>query len=400
MGAKARWNTDKQAWVVYINHKGNRRSKAFGQDKQAAKLFATEANLAIAKERFQIRTEEAAQTLAAFVSLKFIPQYEQKRSSLHNIQKELRNHVLPLLGHKMIGDITDDDVLLLIKTCKQKGLATNTIHNNIFPALSGVLSYAVTKKLIPANPCAKLGAHCVDADEIKHEVVPLTRDQAARLLDAAAQVCRHDHWVFILLLLRTGLRIGEAIALYWDALDLVGRTLRVKRNMSRGELTSPKKKQNRTVGLSRQLADALMIHKVNEEMKAKRAGRTSLYPFVFNTDGRYLRQHVFRSKAFDKAKRLAGLGEEVTPHWLRHTFVSQLLSGDPTATPPIAPRPIHEVSRLVGHNSITVTANTYGHLLPNRNASLMDALDDTRTHPPRILTGSENDEVQSYESLS
>jgi integrase len=85
-----------------------------------------------------------------------------------------------------------------------------------------------------------------------------------------------------LTLARTGLRIGEALALQWDDLTLAARELRVARAVSRGRLETPKSGLARTVDVSRELAAVLRRLQVTRKADALRRG-SALPPWVFCT---------------------------------------------------------------------------------------------------------------------
>jgi integrase len=74
-----------------------------------------------------------------------------------------------------------------------------------------------------------------------------------------------------------------------------------------------------------------------------------------------------RALIWKPAIKAAGLPEDTTFHDLRHTFASTALANGV---------PISEVSRWLGHKSITTTVDLYGHLVPEANARARDALDN------------------------
>lgn len=79
-----------------------------------------------------------------------------------------------------------------------------------------------------------------------------------------------------------------------------------------------------------------------------------------------LRRSGFNSAIWKPALKRAGLPEDVTFHDLRHTYASTALAQGV---------PITEVSRWLGHASITETVDTYGHLLPEADNRMRTALD-------------------------
>ena len=179
-----------------------------------------------------------------------------KASTIRFYGDNLDRYVLPLLGHRPLTAVSRADARELIISCRKKGLKLNTVKG-IARTLSAVLSQAVEDEKFPANPALRLGRHLRRGDEPKHEVQPLTRDEAAHLvavatraLPAVASVDPADA--------RTGLRLGEQIALQWGDIDWHGRFIIVQRNLVRGVLTSTKSHQRRRVDMSAQLFATLL----------------------------------------------------------------------------------------------------------------------------------------------
>jgi integrase len=102
-----------------------------------------------------------------------------------------------------------------------------------------------------------MGRYLRRGDEPERQIEPLTREEAAHLVATAAQYFpRWRSWV--LCALRTGMRLGELLALQWDDIDWNGRFILVQRNLVRGVLRSPKSHRGRKVDISAQLHTALM----------------------------------------------------------------------------------------------------------------------------------------------
>jgi integrase len=119
-----------------------------------------------------------------------------------------------------------------------------------------VLSQLVEDETLPANPALRLGRYLRRGDEPKTVVQPLTRAEAALLVATARHHFPRWH-AWMLLTLRTGLRLGEQMALQWTDIDWNGQFLVVQRNLVRGVLTTPKSHQCRRVDMSAQLTIAL-----------------------------------------------------------------------------------------------------------------------------------------------
>jgi len=170
-----------------------------------------------------------------------------------------------------------------------------------------------------------------------------------------------------LLLGRTGLRLGEALALEWPDIDVESREIRVARAFSAGKIETPKSGHGRTVDMSRQLAATLRHLQIERKAETLKQGWKEMPPWVFCTQvGTPLDEHRVR-KIFSRVIKNAGLPPHFTPHCLRHTFASLLLQqGESPAY----------VQRQLGHASIQLTVDTYGKWLPMGNKAAVNRLDD------------------------
>lgn len=184
----------------------------------------------------------------------------------------------------------------------------------------------------------------------------LTHEQLGRLAAAAGR-----YSTLIRTLAYTGLRWGEVSALRVRDVDLSRRRMDVRRAFAdiggRVVEGTPKSHQARTVPLPRWLAAEL----------APLVDSKELDDLVFTSpDGGPLRKSNFRRRAWAPAVRAAGL-DGLTPHGLRHTAASLYISA---GTPPKV------VQRILGHASITVTLDLYGHLYPDEMDTWADRLGD------------------------
>jgi len=193
----------------------------------------------------------------------------------------------------------------------------------------------------------------------------LTVEQARRLLDAAAG---HRFELVIILALAYGMRRGEVLGLRWSALDWDAGTLQVTHGVQRiknremqpghrtqlivGDLKTPRAR--RSLALTPQILAKLRQHHTRQaehKMAAGLAWRD--YGLIFASEtGAPLDPENF-SRTFAKLCNRAGLGHW-HPHELRHSGASLMLAQG---------TPLHVVSEILGHASITITKDVYGHLV-------------------------------------
>jgi integrase len=162
------------------------------------------------------------------------------------------------------------------------------------------------------------------------------------------------------LLARTGLRIGEALALTWDDIDIENKKLTVNKTLvyplnSTPYLSTPKSdKSNRTIMLDDYVIKLMKRHRINQKevvLKYENYKPTATNIIFHQHDGRWLRTNVVRDLLKEKCKQ-AGI-IVLSPHSLRHTHAVHLLESGAN---------IKYVSERLGHASVKVTADTYLHV--------------------------------------
>jgi integrase len=201
------------------------------------------------------------------------------------------------------------------------------------------------------------------------DIEPLSKDEVVLLLESSQQYEGGAFYPSILCALRTGMRIGEIRALKWKDLDFENRLIEVKRSCRQGRITKPKNGKGRKVDMSRQLAEVLRELKHNQWKKY--AGKEVPQWVFANIRGGMLRHNTFR-KALMSCLDKAGL-RNIRIHDLRHSYATIRLLSDHN---------IGDVSYQLGHSSIKITYDTYGHWLPGKFKSEVDELDNLHPSAP------------------
>jgi hypothetical protein len=194
--------------------------------------------------------------------------------------------------------------------------------------------------------------------------------------------------------LRTGMRLGELLGLQWGDIDFQGRFIEVRRSLVEGgRIELPKNGKIRRVDLSLLLGETLEKLRVRRAEEAPAKGWKQVPEWVFcNEEGRPIWKSDFERRVFHKALEKARL-RRIRFHDLRHTFASRLLQNGES---------IVYVKDQLGHHSIKVTVDVYGHLVPGANKAAVDRLDQQAlaalaalearnpAQPPRNLEPSEH----------
>jgi integrase len=159
--------------------------------------------------------------------------------------------------------------------------------------------------------------------------------------------------------------LSSLIGLQSGDIDFNGGFIEVRRAIVRGRIETPKNGKSRRVDLSGHLSDVLKSHIVKMKEETLRKGWKSLPVTLFyNEEGNHLDPRNLVQRCFHKCLEKAGL-RKVRFHDLRHTFASIHIShGESLAY----------VKEQLGHHSIQITVDIYGHLVPGANRAAADRL--------------------------
>jgi integrase len=232
----------------------------------------------------------------------------------------------------------------------RRGEEASTIRNTLMP-LRAIFRRAVARGDVAVNPTTGLELPAVRGrrDRI------VSPERAAKLLDALPEGDR-AMWATALY---GGLRRGELQALRWDDVDLAKGVIRVERawDVREGQIESKSRAGRRTVPIAVVLRrDYLVEHKQRTGGRGHVFARANGKPFDAVTIGE-------RSK---NAWRRVEL-EPITLHEARHTFASLMIAAGVNAK---------ALATYMGHASVTITYDRYGHLMPGNEteaAALLDA---------------------------
>jgi len=239
---------------------------------------------------------------------------------------------------------------------------------------------AINQGLTAPNPCVRMGKVNYRRGDNK-KIDPLTREEVATLLGVVKDKMP-EHYPLLLFAFRTGARAGEIVAVYPMDLDFNSRFVQITRNSSRGQITTPKSGQARRVDMSLQLtnvlddyvakrkAAALTRELAKPESQRRKSDEVISeimeQPLFTRRDGKPLDPNDLRRQILYPALTAAGI-RRVRFHDARHTFASLLLQQGESPT---------YVKDQLGHSSIQMTVDVYGHLIPGFNRQAVDKLDD------------------------
>ena len=293
--------------------------------------------------RGDLEGSPAAPTLEKFAE-QFIESSEvhNKPSTTDSKKKTLKNHLVPAFGTMRLDQITPAQVEAFKAEQLKQGYAKKTVKNRCAD-LGRLLNLAVELGVLAQ--VVKVKGLRVE----KQEAMFLDFEEAERLLEAVDGAWR----TFVLLALRTGLRVGELLALRWEDVDLKAARIFVRRTRWNGQEHSPKGGRGRRVDLSDQAVAALRAH---QHLRGA---------YVFcQPDGKPL-SHSMVKDVVPNACRRAGLAKRVTMHGLRHSFASHLA---------MRGVPLPAIRDLLGHADLSMVTR-YAHLAPSVTREAVRMLD-------------------------
>lgn len=260
-----------------------------------------------------------------------------------------RSGIKDRLGPLPVDLISRQDVerwvqarMLQVSAKTKRPVSPKTLRNEV-GLLSTLLAHAVQRRWAPGNVAAGVRL----PKRVVQELLIPTADDLGKVIEHISPAYRP----LVLLLAATGMRWGEATALTWADVDQAAATIAVRRAWKHGAggartLGTPKTRRSyRTIATTPEIIAAL-----------GRPGRQGDLVFV-NTRGEAVKHNTFHSSHWVPACAAAKLDPRPRIHDLRHFAASHMIASGAD---------LLEVSRALGHESITTTSDIYGHLVPSR----------------------------------
>ncbi len=261
-----------------------------------------------------------------------------KPSALRAYGQALSTKLLPELGHLRLSAITRNSIQDLIDRLVAEGLAPSTVRNAILP-LRAIYRRLISRSEVLLNPTLGLALPAVRA----------TRERVAHPTEAQAllEALRPEDRPVWATALYAGLRRGELQALRWCDVDLEAGLIRVERSWDakEGPILPKSRAGRRRVPLARPLRAHLAAHRLRGSLERE---------LVFGRDGGKALASDALTRRARTAWRRAGLAP-IGLHECRHTYAAFMIAAGVNAK---------ALSSYMGHSSITVTLDRYGHLMP------------------------------------
>ena len=272
-----------------------------------------------------------------------------KPSALRSYAEALNTKVIPELGKLRLSAVDRVCVQDLVDRLVARGLAPSTVRNSVLP-LRAIFRRAVARSEVVQNPTLGLALPAVRGGRER-----VARPQEARALIAALPAGDRAVWASALY---AGLRRGELQALRWPDVDLDQGVICVERSFDHkaGPIEPKSRAGRRRVPLVKLLGAELLAHRLWQgtggEGLVLGAGQKAFASAAT----------VRRASAIWERAGLSPIGL----HECRHTYAAFMIAAGVNAK---------ALSRYMGHSSITVTLDRYGHLMPGSEAEAAGMLE-------------------------
>jgi integrase len=255
-----------------------------------------------------------------------------------------------------------EDVQCYVAMKRKEGrLKAKTINNTLVP-LKEMFMHAVRWGYLRENPTLYVEKPRV----LYREMDFFTKEEIHRFISSAPR----DRYAFFLTAVLTGMRLGELLGMKWSNLDWQRGQYFVKESVYKGKFVEPKSTSSkRTMNLPPTLIEALRAHRSQQaEQRLQVSEAYQNHDLIFCTAlGRPLDRGNIVKRDFLPVLRQAGL-RRIRFHDLRHTFATLLI--DQGESPKY-------IQAQLGHASIQVTMDRYGHLLPDVHQQAAQRLEES-----------------------
>ena len=314
-----------------------------------------------------------------------------RATTLIDYTSKVNRHIISSLGHKRMGEVTADDIKMALVPVSTKSAS---VFKSVTILLKCIFNSAEDSRIITYNPTRFLTAKGGGIPQQDRE--SLTDEQIVQLLDAIRGL---PPYVFVMIGLYAGLRREEILALKWECviLDtetpylLVRRAWHTENNRPVIMTELKTKAAKRDIAIPECLAECLREAKKeskSEYVIANNDGEPLSYtqfkqlwryivvrtarprPAKKKVGGKYVKYMLYPQlgeKARNNGHVVYTLDFEVTPHQLRHTYITNLIHAgvDPKT-----------VQYLAGHESGKITMDIYAKVKYNKPEELINALGD------------------------
>ena len=320
-----------------------------------------------------------------------------RTTTLVDYTSKVKIYIIEPLGKKYMAEVTPDDVKMAIgKAAAQSA----SIYRGVQMLYKMIFGSAVESHIIDESPCKNLNPR---GGKTPKEKKALTDEQVTILLDAVRGL---PPYPFIMLCLYSGLRREEALALQWDSVFLEGdaphivvcRAWHTEHNRPVILTDLKTKAAKRTIPIPPQLVECLKAIKENSSsdfvianrdggalsetqwrrvwgyVRTRTVRERTYYRYVNGQKIPHTVTPVLGERAAHNSDVVYSIDFEVTPHQLRHTYITNLL---------LAGVDVKTVQVLAGHEHAKITLDIYAHLTYNQPKDLISKVNQAFANNPK-----------------
>jgi integrase len=331
-------------YYVVVRNGSEVSKQPVGRDRRQASQVFLEVNQAAGGLEYERELDVAFSEWAD----RWLASLERKPSTIDSYKSTV-SYAQKVFGMTQVRQLGPEDVLRFNNALRELGCSSSTRAKHL-RVLSACLGTAVRYRYATSNPVRALHPGQKPRPERK-EAAYFENAELPRLF---VELCAEPYRTICMVALKTGMRMGEILALRWSDVDLDDAVVRVRRSYTGGQLGTPKNRERRDVDLISDVVDLLGWRR---RYLGEVVGSESLvFPgengSTFLTGTTLLRRELYPAMRRAGVPRLGPTHERRTFHSFRHTFAKRALESGAQVT---------WLSRHLGHSTLKVTTDIYGH---------------------------------------
>ncbi len=275
-----------------------------------------------------------------------------KDSTIETYMTYYKTALKPLYPLK-VKSVTKRNIERFIIAYKEQNVPKTV--NNLLVFIKAFFNYQIELKNISENPAKKIKPLPLEKKDTK-----AMNENERECFEKYAKGSPPWVYLFFMTMLYMGIRISECAALEWNDIDLKNKTMSINKQFYRQRITSTKNYETRVISMPDFLVELYKIQTIESNLVFNAPTQIGKHVNVNN-----IREHHFKNIVLKMEEGLEKDLSWLTPHCLRHTHATYLLSRSV---------PVKYVSERLGHKDCDITLNIYNHALPSDDKKAMEIL--------------------------
>jgi len=294
---------------------------------------------------------------------------ELKPTTIMNYKSQYKNHISPFLGHKKLKEITTPLLTEFLRQLGQQYKLSPTTIRKIYIVVQSIYRRALQQGFAKENPCQNV---IIPKKKDTGKRYSLTEEETKRFIKLVNEKSwDSDVKRILMVLLFTGMRIGECLGLSWEDVDFDEKDIFIRHTLSHANgisyLDTPKTESSiRIIAMNATVEKLLKEQKAYTDRLKDVLGDNYAHPEMIFPSGQG--NYRDRSSVYHSLKRMT-IGtefEDMTLHKLRHCNATLLLNSGVE---------LKVISEHLGHCDIGVTANIYADVLKKQKIKVAEIID-------------------------